>query len=411
MRPDYEVVVAGAGPAGCGVALRLAQIDPRLAERTLVLDRATFPRAKPCGGGLTGHAEDAMRALDIPLEVDAWPAPGAVVRFGEFERRVVLARPVRVVRREEFDHSLVRLARRRGVDVVEGEGVVAFERVADGVRVRTRRRTLTCRVLVGADGAASVVRKTLHAGRRQRPHRLFKLELPAPPGRPPAADMVYDFTPMVHGLRGYLWVFPVPGNRLNVGLMHYPSRVNRGGGDLVSLLRDGLAEHGLALPDRGVRGWPAWGYHPRAPVSAPGVVTVGDAAGIDALTGEGIAVALEHAIVAGDAIADALRTGDRSFADYRRRLRRAVVGRELALDRWLAWLLYRGRGAWRRWLPLVLFDPEVIELYAARVSGTAVLADHKLRLYRALARHVVKLPGRARALRAAAPPAALLPAA
>ena len=62
----------------------------------------------------------------------------------------------------------------------------------------------------------------------------------------------------------------------------------------------------VGLPARGARGWPVWGYHPGTPVSGPRVVTVGDAAGIDGLTGEGIGVAMEQAVVAGDHIAEGL---------------------------------------------------------------------------------------------------------
>jgi flavin-dependent dehydrogenase len=131
------------------------------------------------------------------------------------------------------------------------------------------------------------------------------------------------------------------------------------------------------------------------------VLVVGDAAGIDALTGEGIAVGMEQALVAAEEIARALDGGDFSFAGYRRALRRSTVGRELAIDRWLGWLLYRGD--WQRWLSLVLYDARMLELYAARVSGTLVLADHKRELVWALLRHVVS--GRARRHQLLAQPA------
>jgi hypothetical protein len=78
-------------------------------------------------------------------------------------------------------------------------------------------------------------------------------------------------------------------------------------------------------------------------------------------------------------------------------LRRATVGRELALDRWLARLLYGGR-FWRDWLSLVLLDEEVLEMYARRVDGTEVLADQKARLYKALSRHLVQRGRRKRRL-------------
>jgi geranylgeranyl reductase family protein len=391
----YEAIIAGAGPAGAAVAARLAQHGR--GGRILVLDRYRFPREKPCGGALTGHADGAMAALDLALRVPSAACVEAGVRFAGFQRTVAMGRAVRVIRREEFDADLVAQVRERGVEVVEGEGVVDLAVDSDRVVVTTSAgRALEAEVLVGADGAASVVRKRLGGGGgrgrggedRALPHRLFQLELPAPSGAAP--PMLYDFTPMARGLRGYLWIFPVPGGRQNLGLMHYPARgERRGGRELVELLARGLAEHGVAMPERAARGWPVWGYEPSRPVSAPRILTVGDAAGIDGLTGEGIAVAMEQAMVAGDWIDRGLRDRHLEFRGYRRALRRAVVGRELALDRHLARMLYGSR-RWRDWLALVLYDPDVIEMYARRVDGTEVLADQKARLVRALIRHVGK---------------------
>lgn len=392
MTLDHEVIVAGAGPAGTAVAARLAQHGR--GGRVLVLDRYRFPREKPCGGALTGHAEPVMAELGLAVTVPRAPCGDAVVRYGGFERRVAMGKTVDVIRRIDFDASLVAQVRARGVEVVEGEGVASYAVLPDAVEVTTTLgRRLRAGVLVGADGAASVVRKQL-IGERAIPHRLFMHELATPAAAP--ATMIYDFTLMARGLRGYLWLFPAPGGRLNVGLMHYPTPEpggTRGGRQLTGLLAEGLGDHDVALPARGSRGWPVWGYDPGAPVAAPRVVLVGDAAGIDGLTGEGIAVAMEQAVVAGDAVDRALATGRVDFRGYRRALRRAVVGRELALDRWLARLLYGGP-RWREFLSLVLFDPDVLELYARRVDGTEILADQKLRLYRALLRHAVARRGR-----------------
>jgi menaquinone-9 beta-reductase len=396
-RPVHDVVVIGAGPAGCAVAARLHQHGIR---DVVVLDRYRFPRDKPCGGGLTGHAEEAFAALDLVLDVPHLASPTARVRFGGFVRTVTMGRPVHVIRREELDASLVAQVRAKGVEIVEGEAAQALVVDADRVTVTTDRRTLAARVVVGADGAASVVRRHLTGNAKPLPHRLFRAELTIDAAGWDDA-MLYDFTPMLRGVRGYLWVFPVPGGRVNVGIMHYPA-FRLGGPALIEALRVGLAEVGIDLPARRAHGWPAWGYHPRAPVAAPRLVTVGDAAGIDGLTGEGIAVAMEHALIAGDTVARGLATGDVTFRGYRRALRRAVVGRELALDRWLARLLYQGGDGWRRWMSLVLFDPDVLEMYAARVSGSEVLADQKPRLYAALARHLVRSRSRRRQLRDAA---------
>lgn len=382
----HDVIVIGAGPAGAAVAARLHQHGVR---DVLVLDRYEFPRDKPCGGGLTGHIDEAMAALDLRLDVEHVASPAATVRFGDFTRTVAMGRPVRVIRRVDYDASLVAQVRARGVELRTHVTVDALAVEHDRVRLKLGGGgELQARIVVGADGAASVVRKHLTGNAKALPHRLFMQELPSVRAAPDAA-MLYDFTPLRDGLRGYLWIFPVTGDRVNVGLMHYPS-TRRGGPELLRILGAHLAEHGVTLPARGARGWPVWGYHPKAPVSAPRLLTVGDAAGIDGLTGEGIAVAMEQAQLAGDLVARALTHGEVGFAGYRRALRKATVGRELALDRHLARMLYQPGEGWRRWLSLVLYDPDVLEMYAARVAGTEILADQKLRLWSALFRHVLR---------------------
>jgi flavin-dependent dehydrogenase len=403
-------VISGAGPAGIATAVALVQRDQRIAGRILCLDRADFPRAKPCGGGLTGHAHAALQALGLAVRVPRVPCTTGRLIYGTATADVALARPVDIVRREDFDADLVTQARARGIEIVEGEGLESFavDRAGRGVRVTTTRgRRLQARILVGADGVGSRVRRALmdtdtdggaavHAA--QTPLRLFKAEVEAPASLRLDQCMIYDFSPMDDGLRGYVWLFPVAGGRVNVGAMHYPSR-HLPGAQIERLLRRTLERHGVRLTSR-ARGWPAWRYDPRARIAGPHLLCVGDAAGIDALTGEGIAVGLEHGAIAAAAIAHALSTGVYAFADYGARVRAAGVGRELALDRWAAALLYAPSG-FALGLSMIMFDPRVRALYAARVSGSAVLADQKAHLVTALARHAVSAPSRIRRLLAA----------
>lgn len=399
---SYEVIIAGGGPAGSACAAAILGRRPDLAGRVLILDRARHPREKPCGGGLTGHVPGAMAALGLSLAVPAVDSAAAQVVFGKTRRRVALPQPVRVVRREEFDESLLQQAAARGAEVRQGEGLRDFTIEGGAVTVRAGAGpALRAKVLVGADGAGSLVRKRLLGHRARaapRPLRLFRAELPL--ASPIGDEMVYDFTPMQEGLRGYVWLFPVPGGRCNVGVMHYPEPggASLSGAQLAALCARHLGRYGVEVPEGSLRGWPAWGYDPSLPLSAPHLCLVGDAAGVDALTGEGIAVALEQGEVAGAAICDGLRGGDLRLTGYRRAVRRAAVGRELALDRRLAWLLYshrpsagdggRGGEGWRRWLGMVLYDDELLELYARRVAGQLVLADQRLPLLRVLLRHL-----------------------
>ena len=404
---DADVVIAGAGPAGVATAVALARQRPALARdgRIVCFDRAHFPREKPCGGGLTGHARRALEDLGLAVRVPFVSCRAGRIVYGAESRRVALERPVDVVRREDFDADLVAQARAIGVRIIEGEGIAAHrvDREAGVVTIETTGGGhLRARVLVAADGAGSRIRKELTEGDARaplRPLQLFKHELivDGPTGGGPSAsgavpEMIYDFSPMDEGMRGYVWLFPVAGGRLNVGAMHTPTR-KLGGGEIVRILTRTLARHGVTLPT--ARGWPAWPYAPSARLAGPHVLCVGDAAGIDALTGEGIAVGLEHGPLAAAAISRALERRDYSFNEYAGAVRRGVVGRELELDGRLARMLY-ARDGYRFWLSLVIFDRRMADLYAARVCGSVVLADHKGRLGAALARHAVAAPLRLR---------------
>ncbi len=204
-------------------------------------------------------------------------ASGRLV-YGAAVADVALGRAVDIVRREEFDADLVAQARARGIEVVEGEGVERFQvdgaarqvrivttrgrdlRARDPGRRRRRRQPRAQGAGPGGSGAAGARASAARcACSRPSWRRRRRLQL--------GGRMIYDFSPMDEGLRGYVWLFPVAGGRVNVGAMHYPSR-HLPGAEIDRLLRRTLASYGVNLTAP-ARGWPAWRYDPRARIAGP----------------------------------------------------------------------------------------------------------------------------------------------
>lgn len=184
-----DVIVVGAGPAGTSTAHALA----RVGARVLLLDRARFPRPKPCAEFLSPQCArilEDMGALDALERAGAARLGGMVVRApngalirGRYvaQRGHVPERPYGLsVRREVLDALLVERARDAGVDVREEMHVVGLERDADGrvrgVRVRARHggeASARAALVVGADGLHSVVARRLGLARTARwPRRI-----------------------------------------------------------------------------------------------------------------------------------------------------------------------------------------------------------------------------------------------
>jgi flavin-dependent dehydrogenase len=70
---EYDIIVVGADPSGCATALQLANRDPTLASRVLLMDKAVFPRAKLCAGGVTQEADAPLKQLGVQIDLPARP--------------------------------------------------------------------------------------------------------------------------------------------------------------------------------------------------------------------------------------------------------------------------------------------------------------------------------------------------
>ena len=289
----YDVVIVGAGPAGSTAARALVQGGARVC----LVDKARFPRPKPCGGALSPRT---IRHLPHGFEkIVRTQVRRAVFTFRSgrpFE--VVSAAPMGyMVCRDEFDAWLKAGAEEAGVSVREGMPVRAIEETGAGITVRAGGEALWAPTVIGADGANSLVAAQLLPARP--PARYVALEAEVPQDGHPLGETVLVDVGAYAG--GYAWAFP-KGDRVNVGVMVEYAR----GRDLHTAFANFVANQS-ALPAV------AAGSQHVAPVAAPrstpvpcarpGVLLVGDAAHLaDPFLGEGIYYAVRSGCLAARAV-------------------------------------------------------------------------------------------------------------
>lgn len=335
---DKELVIVGGGPAGLSTALHLQAIAPRLAERMIVLEAERYPRDKICAGGLGMRGLAALEKLRVTLDVPMVPLDAVGVRLAPNKNdpasagETIVTRVPRcgvVVRRVEFDHALARAAIARGIEVRDGTPVTAIDVRADHVIVTTTTETYRAKAVVGADGVGGIVRRAAGFARHELRAQVCELDTEASPLDLPRDTVVFDFA--IRDLAGYAWDFPtlVAGEPL----------VCRGAYAIHNLAHDSprarlgtyLAARGLDIARYRVKQYAERGFEPGAPIARPRVLLVGEAAGIDIATGEGIAQAIEYGATAAPYLARAFERDDLGFANWRRYVARHHVGWQMRI--------------------------------------------------------------------------------
>ena len=320
-----DILIIGSGPSGTSTALHLVKSDPSWAERILIVDKATHPREKLCGGGITHLGQNILANLGLALEPRNFEVREARLLYRD-KSYSFYGNPVfRIVRREEFDHWLVQTAEKLGVRVRQGEAVKEITPHADHVEVVTEKATFHAKVIVAADGSRSFVRRKLKWADDSRVARLVEVLTPEDTAQPEfqEAVAVFDFTPMDNHLQGYYWDFPsfIKGKAfMNRGVFDSRARPEKPKADLPEVLAGEMAERDRRLEEYELKGHPIRWFSKNGRFAQPRVILVGDAAGADPLMGEGISFALGYGEPAAEAISDAFARDDFSFETYASRL-------------------------------------------------------------------------------------------
>jgi geranylgeranyl reductase family protein len=258
----YDVAIVGGGPAGSTAAYHLATAGASV----LLLDRATFPRDKPCGGGVTGRAARLLPFSIEPVVEDVVDRLECGLRYRHRITRRARGPLAYMTQRRRLDHFLLQNAAEAGADVREGE-------TADA-------RELDARIVIGADGCNGQSAKQL--GLADGVVHGVALEANYPYERRYAGAMVLEIA-VIRG--GYGWIFP-KGDHINVGV----GGNGEEGPKLRAELRRMCEEYGID-PDaaQDTRGYRLPMRLTKTRLARGRTAVIGDAAGlVDPLSGDGM---------------------------------------------------------------------------------------------------------------------------
>ena len=369
-----QVIVVGGGPAGAATAFHLA----RAGIHVTILDRAHFPRDKPCSEYMSPQASRILDEMGVLEQIERSGAahlagmrvhaPNGTAfqgRFADVEGFRGYRDRGLALRRTILDHLLLDRARAVGAVVCEGVRVIDLRRDSNGrvtgvdaIDERGERRTLSASIVVGADGLRSVVARRLDlAATRLAQRRVAFVTHFAGIDMGDSGEMHVDHD-------GYLGLADVGGGMTNVAVVVPRSRAREASGDPAGFVDAWIRRRRHVAPRfaKAVRVTPVLATGPFASAArrawAPGAALVGDAADFfDPFTGEGIYAALRGAELLVPHIIDALSAtapadGDASLGAYDR----ARIGE------------FRGKWAVERMIGVAVTFPAVMNVAARSLA-------------------------------------------
>ncbi len=229
---NYDVLIIGAGPAGSNAAISYKSLYPNL--KVALIDKAIFPRDKSCGDAIGPGVINALKRFNNQHILENEPEVVSTTLYGPDNVGIQNYIPkvknkddsiVYVIPRLDLDNRILNLAKNKDVDVYEGHSFLDFEVLEDrSINVSVMENTETImfktKILVGADGANSRVRKKLTLGQNSDWHKALAIRayIDSPNYIEIFEERTLMFEINVSAEKGYAWAFPSKGNLLNIGI-------------------------------------------------------------------------------------------------------------------------------------------------------------------------------------------------
>lgn len=349
-----DVCILGGGPGGASTALQLAKHG----VKAVLLEKSIFPRDKVCGDALSGKVMRTLERLDpslvavVKAEAAAMPSWGVTfVAPSGRSLRVPFSRttglgdaPGVILPRLRFDDVLFqRMKSAPGITVLQGLAARTFVRASEGWHIKTSdTHTIRARLIIDASGANSTFARQVAGSLLEPKHHAAGVRAYYQGVRDLDPQGFIELIFLKDLLPGYLWVFPLPDGRANVGLGLRSDVVRSRRADLKTLLVELVTTHPQlkerfipARMDGAIQGMGLPLASKRRPLSGAGYLLVGDAGHlIDPFTGEGISHAMISGVHAADVAADMLQHNDisaRAARAYDERVWKRL-GKELAIS-------------------------------------------------------------------------------
>ncbi len=385
---DCDVLIAGGGPAGSGLAFHLASNG----FKVIVAEAEKFPRDKVCGDGVSPIALAELAKMGI-TQTQKFALANEVKEVGLYygsEKVIIpLSKPghlpfhARIIPRIELDNWIYEAAKKAGAAYMESTRVTGYTINNEAAIAQLKKgqifSTLRAKIIIGADGSTSTLARQLNGNKPNDEFQLLGLRsyfehVNGPNNR---VDIYFS----EESFPGIFWMFPKGVSGANIGMAMVSKTLPTKPTHVKELLLNHINTN-KAIRERigsgemigKIQGWPITFFNKNSIISGKRIILAGDAAGlINPLSGDGIQYALLSAGWAAETIIDCMKKND--FSAKALHAYRIKVDKELGYDFALSNLLVqfpRNKTLSKLWmslLELIIKEAKADKAYADTIAG------------------------------------------